>query len=98
MNYSSQAYLCTRFGSDNVSRCYSLEMCLSTFTILKVTLYGISGSFTLNHLRFRSVSNKFKLTYMYIQPHHLKTYPAIKNVKGVQMIDQLFTAHTNQDV
>lgn len=73
-------------------------MYLYTFTILKVTLYGISGSFTLNYLHFRSVLNKFKLTHMYVQPHHLKTYPAIKNIKWVQMIDQLFTAHTNQDV
>jgi len=34
---------------------------------------------------------------MYVQSHHLKNYPAIKNVKAVQTIDQLFTACTNQD-
>lgn len=98
MNYHSQDYLCTRLGSDNVSRCYSLERYLYTFTILKVTLYGISGSFTLNYLHFRSVLNKFNLMYVYVQSHHLKTYPAIKNLKAVQRIDQLFTVHTNQEL
>lgn len=98
MNYNSQAYLYTRLGSDNVSRCYSLEIYLYTSTILKVTLYGISGFLMLNYLYFRSVLNKFKLTHVYLQPHNLKIYPGIKTLKAVQMIDQLFTVCTNQDV
>lgn len=98
MNYNTQASWCTRPGSDNVSRCYSVEIYLYTLTILKATLYGISGSVTLNYLHFRSVLNKFKLTYMSVLSHHLKKYLANKNLKAAGMIDQLFTGHTNQDI
>lgn len=89
--------MCTRLGSDNVSRCYYLEICLYSFTILKITLYGISDSFTVNYLHFRSVLNKFKLTYLHVQSHYVKKYLAIKNLK-VPMIDQLFTVCAKQDV
>lgn len=58
---------------------------------------GISGSFTVNYLHFRSVLNKFKLTYLHVQSHYVKKYPAIKNLKEVPMIDQLFTVCAKQD-
>lgn len=98
MNYNTQASSCRRPGADNVSRCYSVEIYLYTLTILKAKLYGISGSFTLNYVHFRHVLNKFKLTYVSIPSHHLKMYPANKNLNAAGMIDQLFTGRTNQDV